>query len=51
MASTNNVIFPESMEDLLANPVDIRFGSMPTEYTVPASCLVIKGNTVTRPTD
>jgi hypothetical protein len=29
MASTNGVIFPESMEDILANPVDICFGSMP----------------------
>jgi hypothetical protein len=28
MASTNNVIFPKSMVDFLANPVDICFGSM-----------------------
>jgi hypothetical protein len=29
MALTNNAIFPESMADILANPVDICFGSMP----------------------
>jgi hypothetical protein len=28
MASTNGVVFPESMEDFLTNPVDIRFGSI-----------------------
>jgi hypothetical protein len=42
MDPTNNVIFPESMADILANPVDICFGS-----TAPATCLVIKGNAVT----
>jgi hypothetical protein len=47
MASTNGVIFPESMADFLANPVDIRFGSMPAESTAPAACLVIEGNAVT----
>jgi hypothetical protein len=47
MASTNGVIFPESMADFLANPVDIRFGSMPATSTAPAACLVIEGNTVT----
>jgi hypothetical protein len=47
MASTNSVIFPESMADILANPVDIRFGSMQTESTAPAACLVIEGNAVT----
>jgi hypothetical protein len=47
MASTNDVIFPESMADFLANPVDIGFGSMPTESTAPAAYLVIEGNTVT----
>jgi hypothetical protein len=31
MASTNDVIFLESMADILANPVDICFDSMPTE--------------------
>jgi hypothetical protein len=47
MALTNDVIFPESMADILANPVDICFGSMPATSTAPATCLVIKGNTVT----
>jgi hypothetical protein len=47
MASTNGVIFPESMTDFLANPVDIPFGSMPTTSTVLAACLVIEGNAVT----
>jgi hypothetical protein len=47
MASTNGVIFPESMEDILANPVDICFGSLPAESTSPAACLVIEGNAVT----
>jgi hypothetical protein len=47
MASTNGVIFPESMADILANPIDIRFGSMPVKSTTPAACLVIDGNAVT----
>jgi hypothetical protein len=47
MASTNGVIFPESMAYFLANPVDICFGSMPMTSTAPAACLVIKGNAVT----
>jgi hypothetical protein len=47
MASTNGVIFPESMEDFQANPVDICFGLMPTTSTAPAACLVIEGNAVT----
>jgi hypothetical protein len=47
MASTNGVIFPESMVDILGNPVDICFGSMPATSTAPAACLVIEGNTVT----
>jgi hypothetical protein len=47
MASTNGVIFPESMADILANPVDICFGSMPATSTTPAACLVIEGNAVT----
>jgi hypothetical protein len=47
MALTNGVIFPESMADILANPVDICFGSMLAKSTVPATCLVIEGNTVT----
>jgi hypothetical protein len=47
MASTNGVIFSESMADILANPVDICFGSMPTTSTTSAACLVIEGNAVT----
>jgi hypothetical protein len=47
MASTNDVIFPESMADILANPVDICFGSMLAKSTAPVACLVIKGNAVT----
>jgi hypothetical protein len=47
MASTNSVIFPESMADILANPVDICFGSMPAKSTTPAACLVIEGKAVT----
>jgi hypothetical protein len=47
MASTNGVIFPESMADFLANPVDICFGSMLATSTAPAACLVIEGNAVT----
>jgi hypothetical protein len=47
MASTNDVIFPESMADILANPVDICFGSMPATSTALAACFIIKGNTVT----
>jgi hypothetical protein len=46
MAPTNGIIFPESMVDILANPVDICFGSMPAKYTAPAACLVIESNTV-----
>jgi hypothetical protein len=47
MASTNGVIFPESMANILTNPIGICFGSMPATYTAPAACLVIEGNTVT----
>jgi hypothetical protein len=47
MASTNSIIFLESMVDFLANPVNICFDSMPATYTAPAACLVIEGNTVT----
>jgi hypothetical protein len=47
MAWTNDVIFPESMADILTNPVDIRFGSMPAKSTTPAACLVFEGNAVT----
>jgi hypothetical protein len=47
MASTNDIIFLESMADILANPVDICFGSMSAKSTTPTACLVIEGNTVT----
>jgi hypothetical protein len=47
MASTNGVIFPESMANFLPNPVDICFGLMPATCTAPAACLVIEGNAVT----
>jgi hypothetical protein len=33
--------------DFLANPVDVRSGSMPAASTVPPACLIIEGNTVT----
>jgi hypothetical protein len=35
------------MADILVNPVNICFGSMPTKSTAPAVCLDIKGNTIT----
>jgi hypothetical protein len=35
------------MADILANPVDISFGSMPVKSTALAACLVIEGNAVT----
>jgi hypothetical protein len=47
MASTNDVIFLESMSDILANPVDICFGSMPATSTAPTACFIIEGNAVT----
>jgi hypothetical protein len=47
MASTNDVVFPERMADILANPVDICFGSMSATSTTPAACFVIEGNAVT----
>jgi hypothetical protein len=47
MASTNGVIFPENTANFLANPVDVRFGSMPAESIAPAACLIIEGNAVT----
>jgi hypothetical protein len=47
MASSNSIIFPESMADILANPVDICSGSMPAKSTTPAACLMIEGNVVT----
>jgi hypothetical protein len=47
MASTNDVIFPESMADILVIPVDIRFGLMPAKLTTPTAYLVIEGYAVT----
>jgi hypothetical protein len=47
MALTNGIIFPESIADILANPVDICFGSMPVTSTALAACFVIEGNAVT----
>jgi hypothetical protein len=47
MAPTNGVIFPESMADIITNPVDICFGSMPAKSTAPTACLVIESNVVT----
>jgi hypothetical protein len=47
MISSNDVIFLESMADILTNPIDICFGSMSAESTAPTACLVIKGNAVT----
>jgi hypothetical protein len=47
MASTNGVIFPESMANFLANPVDICFGSMPVKSTAQVVYFVIEGNAVT----
>jgi hypothetical protein len=47
MASTNDVILSESMANILTNPVDICFSSVPAKPTAPAACLVIKGNAVT----
>jgi hypothetical protein len=47
MASTNGVIFPKSMADILANPVDICFGLVSATSTTPVACLVIEGNAVT----
>jgi hypothetical protein len=40
MASTNGVIFPESMADICS-------GSIPVESTAPVACLVFEGNAVT----
>jgi hypothetical protein len=47
MDSTNGVIFLKSMANILANPVDICFGSVPAKSTTPAACLVIRGNAIT----
>jgi hypothetical protein len=34
MASRSGVVFPAIMADILANPVEIRFGSFPTTSTM-----------------
>jgi hypothetical protein len=47
MASSSSVIFPESMADFLANPINIYFGSMSAESTAPTAYLVIEGNAIT----
>jgi hypothetical protein len=47
MASTNDVIFLENMEDILSSAIDICFGSIPATSIAPAACLVIEGNVVT----
>jgi hypothetical protein len=47
MASTNDVVFPESMAYILANPIDIYFGSMLAKSTTPALCLLIESNALT----
>jgi hypothetical protein len=47
MASSIGVIFPASMVDYLANPVDFCFGSMPTQSITPATCLIIENTAVT----
>jgi hypothetical protein len=47
MASANGVIFPESIADFVANPVDIRFGSMTAKSIALSACLVIEGNALT----
>jgi hypothetical protein len=48
MASSRGVISLASMADFLTNPVDIRFGSMPSEFTAPAVGLVMD-NAATTP--
>jgi hypothetical protein len=47
MASTNGVIFPKSMMDILANPINLCLGSILVTSTTPVACLVIEGNAVT----
>jgi hypothetical protein len=47
MASPIGVIFPASMVDFLANPVDFCFGSMPKQSITPATCLIIENTAVT----
>jgi hypothetical protein len=47
MTSSHNVIFPGSMVDFLADPVDIFFGSMLVESTAPTASLVIENAAAT----
>jgi hypothetical protein len=47
MASTDDAIFPESMAEILTNPIDICFGSMPAASTTLVACFVIESNAVT----
>jgi hypothetical protein len=47
MASSSGIVFPESMVDFLANPVNIWFDSMLAESTAPATCLIIESTAVT----
>jgi hypothetical protein len=47
MASPSDIIFPESMADILANPVNICFGSMSAKSNTPAACLIIESTAVT----
>jgi hypothetical protein len=47
MASTNVVIFLDSMADIISNPVDICFVSMRPKSAAPAACLIIESNAVT----
>jgi hypothetical protein len=47
MASTNGVIFSESMADILTNPIDIYIGSVLVKSTTPAAYLVIESKAVT----
>jgi hypothetical protein len=47
MASPSGVVFPASMADFLANPVNFCFGSMLVELIAPTTCLVIENTAVT----
>jgi hypothetical protein len=47
MASPSGVVFPASMADFLANPIDFYFSSMPAESIALAACLVIENTAAT----
>ena len=47
MTSSRGIVFPASMADFLANPIDIRFGSMPSDLAAPAANLADIDNTTT----